>query len=380
MTSATVAILGFDRNRALAGTYPERHFFNSRGTERLVKKPLKIDGSQGEGGGQILRSSLSLSLVTGRPVRLENVRSGRPKPGLMRQHLTAVQAAKAIGDARVEGDRLGSQSLTFTPKTIKGGRHRFSVGTAGSSTLVLQTILPALMISDHSSEITIEGGTHNQWAPPFDFLLQSYLPIVNRIGPQIRCELERYGFYPAGGGQINVHISPATELQGIQLIERGECLGRKVTALVAKLPRSIAQREIATCQKQLNWPRRCFHVDEVHDSSGPGNIVRIEVHFEHVRELFTGFGRRGATAEQVAEEAADEARNYLASNAPVGKHLADQLVLPLGIAAWKYNTRSRFRTLPLSRHSTTHLEILRRFLKIPIDTVREDSGVLVTIG
>lgn len=162
---------------------------------------LDLDGSQGEGGGQILRSSLALSMVTGTPVRIRNVRARRPKPGLMRQHLVAVQAAARIGGARVTGTEIGSSTLTFIPGTVKPGEHELSVGSAGSTTLVLQTVLPALLCASEPSLLILEGGTHNPMAPPFEFLERTYLPLVNRMGPRVHAELERAGSYPAGGGR-----------------------------------------------------------------------------------------------------------------------------------------------------------------------------------
>lgn len=347
---------------------------------------IEIDGSQGEGGGQILRSSLTLSLVTGRPVRLTKIRAGRDKPGLMRQHLTAVRAATEVGHAVVSGDQVASQSLTFSPTSIRAGNYLFAVGTAGSGTLVLQTVLPALMLAEGSSELVIEGGTHNQWAPPWDFLAQAYFPLLRRMGVAVTGSLERHGFYPAGGGRFTVGIEPGGdelrrgELAGLQLTERGEIQGRSVTAVVAKLPRSIAQREIDTVAQKLSWSPDCFHVYEAHDSVGPGNIVMIELRSEHVCEVFTGFGRPGARAEQVASEAVDQAREYLVAGVPVGKYLADQLILPLSIVAWRDGSKSCFRTLQLSRHATTHIDVVRRFLDIPVAVSRDGAATTVSIG
>src|SRR5437867_958993 len=164
---------------------------------------LLIDGSQGEGGGQILRTALGLSLVTGTPIRIEKIRAGRAKPGLLRQHLTAVNAATAIGAVDVEGATLGSQELTFRPGTVKPGEYRFAVGTAGSTGLVLQTVLPPLLTAPGPSTLTLEGGTHNPTAPPFDFLARAFLPLISRMGPSATARLERPGFYPAGGGQMH---------------------------------------------------------------------------------------------------------------------------------------------------------------------------------
>lgn len=341
---------------------------------------VEIDGSQGEGGGQILRSSLTLALVTGRPLRLTRIRAGRDKPGLMRQHLAAVRAAAEVGRARVEGAEVGSQTLTFCPAAIAAGRYAFSVGTAGSATLVLQTILPALMVADAPSEIVVEGGTHNPWAPPYDFLAQAYFPLLRRLGANVSAGLERHGFYPAGGGRFSVRVEPLTGSAGLELIHRGELGQRSATAVVAHLSRSIAQRELDTMAELLNWPPSCFHVCEVSDSAGPGNLVMIELHSAQVREVFTGFGRQGVRAEQVATEAVDEAREYLAADVPVGRRLADQLLLPLGIVAARFGARSQFRTLPLTRHSLTHIDILRAFLDAPIEALQEEGAVRVRVG
>jgi RNA 3'-terminal phosphate cyclase (ATP) len=339
-----------------------------------------IDGSQGEGGGQVLRSSLALALVTGRPFIIENIRARRKKPGLMRQHLTAVEAAAEVGCASVEGAAIGSSRLVFRPGKVRPGSYTFSVGTAGSATLVLQTVLPALLIADGESNLILEGGTHNPLAPPVDFLAKAFLPLVHRLGPTVATHVERPGFYPAGGGRFTVRIAPAPRLAPLELTERGEIIGRRVRALVANLPRHIAERECRTIAGKTGWDEGCFAVEEVH-SRGPGNVVMIELESPNVTEVFTGFGQLGVKAEEVAMHPLREARDYLAADVPVGTHLADQLMLPLGIAAWSGSGSSVFRTMPLTRHSETHLEILRRFLEI--DCQVESTGrdqCLVRIG
>lgn len=343
---------------------------------------IEIDGSKGEGGGQILRSSLSLALITGKSVRLTNLRAGRDKPGLMRQHLTALRAATEVGNAEVEGDEVGSQTVTFKPGPIQSGTYTFSVGTAGSSTLVLQTVLPALMVAQGPSDITLEGGTHNQWAPPYDFLTQVYFPLLHRMGVDTTSALERYGFYPAGGGRFSVSIRPPlNEFQGLRLLERGEVRRRFATAVVANLPKNIADREIETVAKKLGWSAECLHATSVANSQGPGNIVTVELQCEHITELFTGFGRQNARAERVAHEAAQQALTYLAADVPVGKYLADQLLLPMGIAAWRDGVRSEFRTPSLTRHTVTHIEILRTFLDVPIEVIQEGgASVRICVG
>ena len=209
-----------------------------------VEPPLRIDGSLGEGGGQILRSSLALSLVTTKPFVIERIRASRKRPGLMRQHLSAVTAAAEISQAHVEGDEPGSMRLSFRPGTINSGDYVFDVGSAGSATLVLQTILPALLLAEGESNLTLRGGTHNPWAPPFDFLAQSYLPLVNRLGPTVEARLIRPGFYPLGGGEFTVHIQPVRQLGRLELTERGELRAHRVRVLLANLPRHIAEARV----------------------------------------------------------------------------------------------------------------------------------------
>jgi RNA 3'-terminal phosphate cyclase (ATP) len=345
-----------------------------------VTSDLVIDGSHGEGGGQIVRSSLALSLVTGRPVVIENIRAGREKSGLMRQHLTAVRAAAEVGNAKLAGDDIGSQSLSFHPGKVRPGSYTFSVGTAGSATLVLQTVLPALLIANETSRLTLEGGTHNAWAPPFDFLVKAFFPLVGRLGPGVTAQLERHGFFPAGGGRFHVVVEPVPQLRGLTLMDRGDDGDRRVIALVSKLPIQIAERELDTICRKTNWPPIARCVCEVTDSPGPGNVVMIEIDSQHVTEVFTGFGRHGVKAEHVAEETLREARVYLAAGVPVGPYLSDQILLPLGIAAWQSGAASKFRTLPLTRHATTHIEILRQFLGIRISHEISASVCTVSIG
>lgn len=333
---------------------------------------IRIDGSTGEGGGQMLRSALSLSLVTGKAFRMENIRAKREKPGLLRQHLTAVLAACEIASALVEGATLGSKTLTFTPGSVRSGNYHFAIGTAGSGTLVFETILPALMTASGRSEITIEGGTHNMQAPPLDFLEKAFLPVINRLGPKIEIRLEKYGFYPAGGGRFIATIEPCERLSTIQLLERGEIERRSAVAIVANLPRSIAQREIDTVVKLLNWDAASPQIVETRNSIGPGNVVLVELASTNVTEVFCGFGRIGASAESVASEATDAIRSYLVSGAVAGEHLADQLLLPFALAGG-----GAFTAEKLNLHSRTNMEIIRSFLRV--DFVTSQEGALTKI-
>ena len=329
---------------------------------------IHIDGSQGEGGGQILRSSLALSLVTGKPFTIDNIRASRSKPGLMRQHLTAVLAAAKVGHCEVENATIGSVRLDFSPIKVLGGDYMFDVGTAGSVTLVLQTVLPALMLANEPSTLTLHGGTHNPMAPPFDFLEKVYLPLVERLGPKIKTTLVRHGFYPAGGGEFRVEITPVKKLSNLELTERGAILQQKATIILSRLPNHIADKEKKMLIQKNKWSEESVHVETVTNSAGPGNVVMLEVVSENVTELFTSFGEKRVSSEAVAQKAIAEYENYISANVPVGQHLADQLMLPLGIAAWQGNGPSSFLTQHLTQHSLTQINILKRFLGIEIKT------------
>lgn len=336
---------------------------------------LHIDGAQGEGGGQILRSALALSLVTGQPFEIVGIRAGRTRPGLMRQHLTAVRAAAAVGQADVQGCGIGAQQVCFAPGSVQAGTYHFAVGTAGSAVLVLQTVLPALMLADGPSRLVLEGGTHNPAAPPFDFLDKAFLPLLRRMGPRVSARLEQRGFYPAGGGRFVVEIEPATTLVPLELMERGAVVGRQARAIVAHLPRHIATREIREVQARLSIADEEVAVEEVRTGRGPGNVLLVELRYEHLTEVFTGFGECNRSAEAVARRVSDDVRQYLVADVPVGRYLADQLLLPLALAG-----RGCFRTLPLSRHAQTNIAVIRQFLDVAIAVTREGRTCEVTIG
>jgi RNA 3'-terminal phosphate cyclase (ATP) len=337
---------------------------------------LTIDGSIGEGGGQILRTALALSAVTRTPFRIEHIRAARARPGLLRQHLAAVKAAAEICGAAVEGAALGSATLTFRPNAIRAGEFAFTVGTAGSTTLVLQTVLPALIVAPAPSRLMLEGGTHNPAAPPFDFLAKSFLPLINRMGAKVAAELQRPGFYPAGGGRFAVEITPAAELKGLELMDRGAIRALRARALVVNLPLSIAERELKVVRRMLPISRDDAVAQEIRGGPGPGNAVMVEVETASHTEVFTGFGARGVRAETVAETAARQALAYLESGVPVGPHLADQLLVPLALAR-----QGRFRTGPPTLHTTTNVEVIRRFVEVGIELQEESPGVwTVTIS
>jgi RNA 3'-terminal phosphate cyclase (ATP) len=335
---------------------------------------LAIDGSEGEGGGQLLRTALTLSLVTGQAFRMERIRAGRQKPGLLRQHLTAVQAAAQIGQARVAGDELGSQALTFEPSRIQAGDYDFAIGTAGSATLVLQTLLPALLTAGTSSRVAIEGGTHNPLAPSADFMELTFLPVLRLMGASVHWQLERHGFHPAGGGRLTVEIEPCPRLKAVTLLHRGATRVH-ARAVLANLPAAIGKRELSAVRQRLGLERDVCRVEHVDTSLGPGNVLMIAIEGETTTEVVTGFGMKGLTAEKVAHDACDEVERYLRTDVPVGTHLADQLLVPMAMAGG-----GSFRTLTPTAHTRSNADIIRSFLNVSITTAAESSDVtLVTV-
>jgi RNA 3'-terminal phosphate cyclase (ATP) len=286
----------------------------------------------------------------------------------MRQHLTAVNAAAEIGLAAIEGNSIGSQAFTFEPEMIKPGNFHFAIGSAGSCTLVFQTILPALLIAGKPSEIILEGGTHNPFAPPFDFLEKAFLAVINRMGPSVDAVLEKPGFYPAGGGRFKVSINP-TGLNRINLLERGNIINKTARASVANLPVSIANRELNVIHEKLEWDRELLKTVEVKNSQGPGNILTLEIESENITEVFTGFGEKGTSAEKVAKRAVKSVQEYLAFNVPVGRYLADQLLIPMALAGG-----GKFRTLSPTKHAKTNVEIIKKFLDVEIAVIEYDQN------
>ena len=279
---------------------------------------ITIDGSKGEGGGQVLRYAASLSLITGEPFTIENIRGGRKKPGMMRQHVTALEATCAIGNAEASGLAVGSDTLTFRPGSVTPGEYHFAVGTAGSTGLVLQAIMVPLMLADGPSRVVIEGGTHAMAAPPFEFLAKTLLPVIGQMGPKVNATLERHGFYPRGGGRIVVEFDPAP-LRPIECLDRGAILSRKAEALVAGVPFDIADREVKSMVKVLSdWPAESFAPVHLPADQGPGNALLLTAEFEQVTEVMSGFGKLGVPAEKIGKTTAKRMAGDLASNAFAG--------------------------------------------------------------
>jgi RNA 3'-terminal phosphate cyclase (ATP) len=316
---------------------------------------LVIDGSRGEGGGQILRTALSLSMVTGTAVRVERIRAGRAKPGLMRQHLVCVRAAQAVCGARVDGDAPGSTTVTFRPGAIRAGAYRFAIGSAGSTTLVLQTLLPALLLADGPSELMLEGGTHNDLAPTVDFIQLAFLPVLAAMGAAVKGHLERFGFYPAGGGAWRVMVEPWRDRRPLRLVEAHDCSGREALVTSCMVPGHVARRELAVVQAGLGWSVQECRSREVR-SEGPGNLISLRLHGGGRGLVVEAIGRHGVSAERVAGNAVAALGRVLAAGVPVDEHLADQLLLPMALGLG-----GEFRTLRPTGHTLTNMEVIRAF-------------------
>ena len=321
---------------------------------------IVIDGSKGEGGGQVLRTALSLSACTGQPFKIKNIRGGRKKPGLLRQHLTCVKAVEEICGGKADGAALGSKDLTFVPGDIRHGDYRFDIGSAGATGLVFQTVLPVLLQADDASSVQLGGGTHNKSAPPFEFVEEAFLPALGRMGDTVKAELHRRGFYPAGGGMWQAFIVPRVAPQALDLTERGPLLSISAEAASANLSGTIAERELATVKEQMDLSDEDLY-QRSYESSGPGNIVLVRVTHENGTEVFAGFGEHMVSAERVARRAAGQAKRFLQTDAGVSEHLADQLLLPMALGAG-----GSFTTTPVTDHFTTNCEIIQMFLDVDI--------------
>ena len=332
-----------------------------------------IDGSTGEGGGQILRTSLALACITGKSLHIENIRAARRNPGLAKQHLAAVQAACQICDVQCHGAVISSKVLYFQPGLIRGGDFHFDIGSAGSASLVIQTILPALFLADKPSTVTVTGGTHNPWAPPFDFLCETFLQAIATAGFQASCRLIKHGFFPAGGGKIAFDIQPWQQKPGqvINICQPMQDPQVYARIYIAKLPAHIAQRqEKLFLQSDLNI-QNIEHI-EVTNSVGAGNCVMIRLCASRTA-VFTAFGMKGRPSEQVVSEVVSLAKDFLASGAAIDRFLADQLLIYMAITqAGCYTTNE------LSTHLQTNMEIIKKFL--PVDFSIEQQGQIYKIS
>ena len=341
---------------------------------------LEIDGAMGEGGGQVLRSTLTLSILTGRPIFIRNIRMNRSKHGLLAQHLKSVDAAAAVSKAQVEGAALGSTSLTFRPSTIHSGRYKFDINTAGATSLVFQTIFLPLSRASAASSVIITGGTHVRWSPCYHYLALHWLPYIQRMGFDVDIELNTAGFYPQGGGRIDTVIRPVTNITPLTLVGRGRLIRIRGISAVANLNREIAERQkrqalerLASISGKLGQPEVQIKINEI-PSSTKGTVLLLLAEFENGSACYYGLGELGKPAERVADEAVEALLAFLETDASIDQYLADQLLLPLSLA----DGPSLLHTSLVTQHLMTNADIMRLFLpvNISIDGDRGKPGII----
>lgn len=327
-----------------------------------MQKLIQLDGSAG--GGQVLRTALSLSLVTGQPFRMTGIRGQRRKPGLMRQHLTCVRAAAEISGGVADGAEIGSCDLVFRPGVVRPGEYRFAIGTAGSTTLLFQTLFPALSLAGGTSTLRLEGGTHNPLAPTFDFLERAFLPAVEMLGFDAEVSLLEAGFAPVGGGVMEARVRPA-DLRPATWLERGEPLGQSLRVLSQGVPAQVAGRIARSACAALGWDPETAATD-ARTGQSAGIACLAESRFAAATELCSALGERGVTAEKVGHRCARAMQNYLGSGAVVGRWLADQLLLPMALAGG-----GEFLTMHPDDHVPTNICIIEAMLPLRFATLHE---------
>lgn len=338
-----------------------------------MKDLVTIDGSQGEGGGQVLRTALSLSAITGTEIELRKIRAGRAKPGLKRQHLTCVKAIAEICGAKISEVGVGSMELEFKPGPIKGGDYRFDVETAGSITLVAQTVIPVLLKADEPSTVTITGGTHVPFAPIWEFFAETYLPELRRMGAKIEAELVQPGFYPAAGGVVKLRIWPfdvAKKIDFFDLRELGAYRGGKVVGVVSALPVAIAEAEVGIVSKRLKELELKPEVRTV-EAFGPGNYCYVQLDYDRCSVVFSSVGTYDKSRKAVGNEVVTAVRDFLKAGKACEKHLADQLLVLAAVFLGQRNywwncddlefTDWHVEVQKESSHFTTNQEVIRSF-------------------
>jgi RNA 3'-terminal phosphate cyclase (ATP) len=340
---------------------------------------IELDGAAGEGGGQILRTSLALALLTGKAFHLRNVRAGRARPGLQPQHLMSVRAAATVGSAAVRGASRDSTDLVFEPGPVAPGKYHFAIGTAGATSLVLHTLyLPLALGAAEPSEVTITGGSHVRASPSFDFLDTTWRPYLELVGLQVKLRLIRPGFYPRGGGVLLAQIRPWPRLRGLHLAESRPANRASVRSIVAGLPEEIAHRQARRATHRLQAAGLKVDSQEESWPGGPGTILSVVLDTLPVPTLFFALGERGKRAERVADEAVEQVATFRKADPPgVDPHSADQLVLPLALA----EGFSTFRVAEVTRHLTTNVSVIRQFLdRDVVCDGKEGSPGVVRIG
>ena len=336
---------------------------------------IEINGENG--GGQILRSALSLSMITGQGFRMKNIRGKRSKPGLMRQHLTCVKAAAEISSAELNkgnGAEMHDEELQFLPGKVNAGEYVFRIGSAGSTTLLFQTLLPALMFAGDVSSIEIHGGTHNPMAPTADFIKQAFLPQIKKMGAEVSFECLKYGFAPSGSGCIKAKINPVKRLKRISLLERGEVISRKAQCILSNVSKSVGERELSAIQSALAWGDEELELKVENDVDGAGNVLSLEEVYDNVVIHASCCGMKAKSAERVARDAMKHYLTFVNSSAAVDGKLADQLLLPMALSGL-----GGFSTIAMTNHIRTNVDLIKKFCDVEFDFKDDQRGLLKVV-
>jgi len=349
-----------------------------------MQEVLNIDGSYGEGGGQILRSALSLSLLLEKPFKITNLRAGRSRPGLQKQHLTVVKACQELSNAEVKGAELNSNEIEFHPKELQHNHLRFDTGTAASTVLILQGLILPLAFGKKSADLELVGGTNNPFAPSVLYLQNTFLPTVRKLGLEASVEIEKYGWYPKGGGIIKAHIIPIRKLSPISLLDKGKLLKLSGNAIISNLPKHIAEREKKQCLKRILEFNPALEKDMKIDiieapSIGQGTEFSLQAEYENTTVVFVSLGEIGKPAEKLADEAYQNFINFHESGAAIETHLADQILIYAALA----DEKSEFTILRISNHLLTNAWLIKQFLPdvdINIEGQKEEKGKITLKG
>jgi RNA 3'-terminal phosphate cyclase (ATP) len=337
------------------------------------EKPIEIDGSYGEGGGQILRTALALSAILKKPFTIHHIRSKRKNPGLQAQHLEAVEALAGITEAQVEGAKFGSQEISFSPQNVLPGDYQFEVRTAGSITLLLQAVFLPLCLANEKSKLTLVGGTHVPWSPPFHYLSEVLLPTLQLMGVSAKAAIEKWGFYPKGGGKIQLKINPVHELKPIYLVDRGSLKKIRGISAISNLPKHVAERQKEQALRRIQMElKNDAEITILYDvpSNGPGSFLFLLAEYEKTFGGFSSLGERGKPAEKVADEAVDSLKDFMESDSCIDPHLADQLAPFLAMAKGS----SSFTTTQMTEHLLTNLWVVGHFLEVKVQKWGEMGG------
>ncbi|MBI2877736.1 MAG: RNA 3'-phosphate cyclase [Candidatus Tectomicrobia bacterium] len=335
---------------------------------------LKIDGSYGEGGGQILRTALALSVILRQPVEIANIRARRKRPGLRPQHLAGVRALAEVSQAEVWGDGLGSSFLSFSPGQIRSGAYTFDVAeetrSAGAVSLLFQALALPLAYGSGPSEVRLRGGTHVSWSPPFHYLTEVLLPTLARAGYRADLWLQNWGWYPVGGGVVDLRVEPLNGLQPLTRWKRGALQAIQGLSAASNLPVHVAERQARRAKERLLARGLPVEIQIIPaPSPGQGSFLFLVALSEGGMGGFSALGARGKRAEAVADEAVDALIQYLDSGCALDEHLADQLIPFLALAPGD----SGFTTSRISQHLLTNLWVVRQFLPVEF-TVEGEEG------